>query len=219
VRDIAWRPAGRIHVLPNGVDLRRFDAARPRAEMRAALGLAPDATVVLAVGELTERKNVALLLDAAAPLRARHPALAILVAGEGVEADALRTRARALGLEPHVQFLGFRRDVPDLMAAADVLAHPARVEGFGYVLAEAMAARLPVVATNASSIPEIVVDGETGILFPPDDVEALRAGMSAYLDDPGRRAADGARGRARVEREFSADRRLDELETILRGGE
>jgi glycosyltransferase involved in cell wall biosynthesis len=217
VRDIAWRPAGRIHVLPNGVDLRRFDAARPRAETRAALGLAPTAPAVIAVGELTVRKNLALLLDAAAPLRERHPDLAILVVGEGIEARALRERADALRLGAHVRFLGFRRDVPDLLAAADVLAHPSRVEGFGYAIAEAMAAGLPVVATDASSIPEVVVHGETGILFPPDDVVALRAGLSAYLDDPGRRGEDGRRGRERAEREFSAERRLAELEAILRG--
>ena len=218
VRDIAWRPAGEIHVLPNALDLGRADAARPRADTRAALGLTETAPVIIAVGELTKRKNLALLLSAAAPLRTAHPELTILVAGEGVEREDLQQRAESLGLASNVRFLGFRRDVPDLMAAADLLVHPALVEGFGYVIAEAMAAGLAVVATDASSIPEIVVAGETGVLFPPDDAGALRAGIAAYLENPDRRAADGRRGRERVEREYSAERRLAELENILGAG-
>jgi len=215
VRDIDWRPAGRIHVLPNGLDLRGADDARPRSETRGELGLDPSAPVIVAAGELTTRKNFALLLEAAAPLAESCPDLVILIAGEGPEEGALRRRAAELGIDARVRFLGFRRDVPDLLAAADLLVHPARIEGFGYVLAEAMAARLPVVATDASSIPEIVADGETGILFPPEDVGALRTGIATYLADPTRRVADGRRGRERVEREFSAARRLDELERIL----
>jgi glycosyltransferase involved in cell wall biosynthesis len=218
VRDIAWRPAGEIHVLPNALDLGRADAARPRAETRAALGLSETAPVIVAVGELTKRKNLARLLEAVASLRATYPELAILVAGEGVERDALRRQAEDLGLSSKVHFLGFRRDVSDLLAAADLLVHPALVEGFGYVIAEAMAAGLAVVGTDASSIPEIVVPGETGILFPPDDVDALRSGIAAYLADPERRSADGRRGRERVEREFAAERRLVELESILGAG-
>jgi glycosyltransferase involved in cell wall biosynthesis len=212
---VPWRPAGRVRVLPNGVDLARIDAARPREETRRSLGLPQDAAVLLVVGELTTRKNPALLLDAAARLRGEGLLPWLLFAGEGTERDGLERRAAALGLADRTRLLGFRADVADLLAAADVLVHPSRVEGFGYAVAEAMAAGRPVVATDASSLPEIVVHGETGLLFAPDDDARLAAAIATYLRDPERRARDGARGRARARAEFSLERRLRELEAIL----
>jgi len=214
-RRIDWRPAGTVHVLPNGVDLARFAGARPRAETRSVLGIPEEAPVLIAVGELTDRKNHALLLAAAPGLAASFPDLRILIAGEGKEEPRLRAQAAASGLEEAVSFLGFRRDVPDLLAAADVLVHPARVEGFGYAVAEAMAAGLPVVATDASSLPELVDAGRTGVLFPPEDAGALAEAVAAYLADPELRARHGAAGREKAEREFSLERRLEELEEIL----
>lgn len=215
VRRIHWRPAGTVHVLPNGVDLSRFERPRPRAETRVALRIPAEAPVLMALGELTDRKNVALLLAAAPRLVAAFRGLRILVAGEGKEEARLREQARALGVEKSVTFLGFRRDVPDLLAAADVLVHPARVEGFGYAVAEAMAAGLPVVATNASSLPELVDAGRTGALFPPEDADALAEAVAAYLADPELRARHGRAGREKAKREFSSERRREELEGIL----
>jgi len=215
LRDVPWRPAGRVHVLPNGIDADRFARARSRGDVRRALDLPPDAAVLLTVGELTDRKNPTLVVEAAARLAARGLAARILFAGEGPERAAVERRARELGLPDRVHLLGFRDDVPDLLAACDVLVHPSRVEGFGYAVAEAMAAGRPVVATAASSLPEIVADGRTGILFPPDDADALADALAVYLGDPGRRARDGQRGRERVLAEFSRERRLDELESLL----
>jgi glycosyltransferase involved in cell wall biosynthesis len=215
VEGVDWRPAGRIHVLLNGVAIPDSAAIRPRERTRQDLGLTPDDPVIVAVGELTARKNFGLLLDALPPLVDAHPRLTVLVAGEGEERARLEDRIAELGLGERFRLLGFRRDVPDLLAAADLLVHPARVEGFGYAPAEAMAAGLPVVASDASSLPEIVRNGETGILVVPDDVEALRSAIGTYLDDPARRARDGAAGRERVRREFSPRARLDELEEIL----
>ena len=215
-RDVSWRPAGRILVIPNGVDVERFAHGAPRAKTRQALGLSEDVPVLLAVGELTTRKDPQLLLDALARLHARGLRPCLLFAGEGAERLRLERRAQELRVSDHVRLLGFRKDVPDLLAAADLLVHAAHLEGFGYAVAEAMAAGLAVVATNASSLPEIVVDGETGILFPTGDAEAAAAAVESYLRDPERRARDGARGRERVRSEFSQARRLDELESLLR---
>lgn len=215
-RDLPWRPAGRIRVLPNGVDVERFERTRPRSETRRALDLSEDEPVLIAVGELTTRKDPDALLDALSRLRTRGLRPWLLFAGEGAERPRLQRRAEELGLADRVRWLGFRTDVPDLLAAADLLVHAARVEGFGYAVAEAMAAGLPVVATNASSLPEIVVDGETGLLFPPGDADALAAAIEIYLTTPARGARDGARGRGRVHAEFSRSRRLEELEALLR---
>ncbi len=211
----AWRPAGKVTVLPNGVDTERFAGGRPRAAVRAEIGVPEDAFVLLVVGELTTRKNPALVLDALTRLDAGDRAPVALFAGEGAERASLERRIAAEGLAGRVRLLGFRDDVPDLLAAADLLVHPSRVEGFGYAVAEAMAAGLPVVATRASSLPEIVADGETGLLFPVDDAAALARAIAVYAGDPARRAGDGARGRERVAREFSRERRLDELESLL----
>lgn len=214
VRRIAWRPAGRVHVLPNHVDVDRFADPAPRTVTRRALGLPGDAAVLITVGELTTRKSTDLVVRQL-PRLARERDVRLLVVGQGAEEEAWRALARDLGVADRVRFLGFRSDVPDLLAASDVLVHPARVEGFGYAVAEAMAAGLPVVATNASSLPELVEDGGTGLLFPPGDGDALAAALETYLADPERRRRDGERGRERATREFALARRLDELERLL----
>jgi glycosyltransferase involved in cell wall biosynthesis len=215
LRDVRWRPAGRLHVLPNGVDVARFENARAREAVREELGLPREALAVAVVGELTSRKNAALLLEAVPALLRRFPLLHVLLAGEGREREPLARRADELGIAPRVRFLGFRRDVPDLLAASDLLVHPARVEGFGYAVVEAMAAGLPVVATNASSLPELVDPGVTGLLVPPGDREALERAVASYLGDPELRRRAGRAGRERARREFSLERRLEELERIL----
>jgi glycosyltransferase involved in cell wall biosynthesis len=214
-RDIDWRPAGTVHVLPNGVDLARFERARPRAESRRELGIPADAPVLLVVGELTGRKDAMLLVERAPSLAARFPGLVILLAGAGREEERLRGRAAALGVSAAVRVLGFRDDVPDLLAAADVLVHPARVEGFGYAVAEAMAAGVPVVATDASSLPELVDDERTGLLFPSGDGAAMERAVARYLADPDLRARHGAAGREKAHAEFDFERRLAELENVF----
>ncbi|MFO7652984.1 MAG: glycosyltransferase family 4 protein [Candidatus Krumholzibacteriia bacterium] len=216
VQDIAWRPAGSVHVLYNGLDLAPFATARPRARLRRALGLAEGDLALVLVGELTARKNAALLVGVLPSLLRDHPRVQVLLAGEGEEREALSGQAAGLGVADHVRILGFRDDVPDLLAAADLLVHPARVEGFGYAVVEAMAAGLPVVATRASSIPEIVVDGETGFLFPLDDAAGLEAAVRRYLADPDLRARHGAAGREHVRRRFELGARTGELEAIFR---
>ncbi len=215
VSRIDWRPAGRIRVLPNGIDPARFRSVRPRAEVREELGVAQDAPVLIVVGELTTRKNAMLLVEILPRLLEAHPGLVVLLVGEGVERGPLEQRAGELGITDRVRLLGFRRDIPDLLGAADLLVHPARIEGFGYAVVEAMAAGLPVVATDASSLPEIVDDGRTGRLFPLDDGAALERAIREYLDDPDRRARDGAAGCERATHEFSAERRLAELDALL----
>jgi glycosyltransferase involved in cell wall biosynthesis len=215
VERIDWRPAGRLHVLLNGLDLTRFERPRPVEEVRAELDIPTGSTVLLVVGELTPRKNPGLVVEILPRLLGGHPEVLVLFVGEGPERERLAALASENGIADRVRLLGFRRDVPDLLGAADLLVHPARVEGFGYAVAEGMAAGLPVVATNASSLPEIVEDGHTGLLFPLDDAGALEAAVRTYLRDPERRRRDGEAGRERIRREFSRERRLDELEELL----
>lgn len=182
-----------------------LDPASPgdRAAARAALGLPPDAPVVGTVGRLVPQKGHDLLVAALAHL---PPDVHLAIIGEGERRDALLQQARTLGLDDRVHLAGWRPDAAALMAAFDLFALPSRWEGFGLVLLEAMAQSLPVVASRVSAIPEIVIDGETGRMVPPDDVPALAVALSHVLASPGRL---GANGRRRLEQCFTVDRMVD----------
>jgi glycosyltransferase involved in cell wall biosynthesis len=215
LRDVRWRPAGRIHVLPNGVDSSRFVSLRPQGDVRRAIGVPAGAVLAASVGELTTRKNAVALVRAIGALARTGSAPHAIFAGDGPERSSILEKARALGIEDRIHVLGFREDVPDLLGASDFLVHAARVEGFGYAVAEAMMAGLPVVAARVSSIPEIVDDGVTGVLVPPDDDEALARAIGSYASDPARRKREGNAGRARALAHFDLERRTDELESIF----
>jgi glycosyltransferase involved in cell wall biosynthesis len=122
--------------------------------------------------------------------------------------------ARALGIETRVRFLGVRRDVPALLAAADLLVHPSLEEGFCNALLEAMAASRPVVATDVGGNREAVIDGETGLLVPPSDAARLAAAILTVLQQPDRGAAWGRAGRRRVVDRFQRSRMLPEYEAL-----
>jgi glycosyltransferase involved in cell wall biosynthesis len=154
------------------------------------------ARVLLAVARLTDQKGIDIAIRALAEL---PDDTVLVVLGEGPERAALLRLARELGLDARVFLLGRVPDVAAWLGRAIVLVHPARWEGFGLGVLEAMLAGLPVVATNVSALPELVIDGETGLLVPPDDVGALVRAIERALERPGL----GAAGLARAQREFS----------------
>ncbi|MFJ7912063.1 glycosyltransferase family 4 protein [Kitasatospora sp. NPDC096204] len=167
-----------------------------RAEARAELlGGGPDRPLVLAVGRLVQQKAFGLLLDATRELSTLDPEPLVLLAGDGPEAGALRERAAAEKLP--VRLLGYRTDVPDLLAAADVVVVPSRWEARSLVVQEAMRAGVPVVATAVGGIPELV--GDAAELVPPGDPAALGRAVRALLADPARREHLVAAGRQQAE--------------------
>jgi len=184
----------RVSVVPEGLDLGPW---REGAEGRAG------GAVILSVARQYRRKDTRTLLEAFSRVRGRHPAAALRIVGGGPELPALRARAAELGLGAAVTFLG---ELPDDEAvrreylAADVFCLPSLQEGFGIVLLEAMAAGLPIVATRAAAIPEVVPDGEAGLLVPPSDPEALAEALDRLLSDPDLRRRLGEAGRRHVER-------------------
>ena len=190
-------PAERIDLVHNGVDATPAHADRP--ETRWRLGVADDQALVLCPCRLEPEKDVATLVEAASRLAA--PAR-VLVAGGGAE-RALLEAAATRSAAP-VVFLGPRDDVPDLMAACDLVALPAPAEPFGLVLIEAMAAGRPVVACAAGGPPEIVDAGVTGLLVPPRDPAALAAAIDRLAASPGERRRMGDAGRARYAERFTA---------------
>ncbi len=173
--------------------------------------VAEDARVLLAVCRLEPQKGVDVAVRALARVRERHPSAELVVLGEGPERQALERLAAELEVPVHLP--GRVPDVAEWLRRADLLVHPARWEGFGLALLEAMLASLPVIATAVSSIPEIVVNEETGLLVPPDDPAALAGAIAAVLDDP---REYGVAGRERANTEFSVARMADRTLAVYR---
>lgn len=197
-------PADKIAVIPNGVDTRRYRRRGEREKTRAGLGIAPGERVVAVVATFKEQKGHRYLIEAAAALAPDYPEARYLLIGDGELRADLEQRIAAAGPACQFRLLGLRPDVPDLLAAADLFVLPSLWEGLPMALVEAMAAGLPVVATDVSGTRGVMVDGETGLLAPPGDAAALARAIGALLDDPARAAAMGAAARRRVETQFSA---------------
>jgi len=169
---------------------------------------------LLAVGRLEEQKAFEIAVQAVASLRSAHPGVRLDIAGEGSERRRLTRVIQEQGLADSVALLGERRDVMELMRRADVLVHPARWEGFGLVLLEAMSAGLPIVASGVGAVPEIVEDGVTGILVPPDDPQALANALSRLIDEPALGRRFGAAGFRRLESAFSPEEMGDRTSAL-----
>ena len=185
-----------------GVDVDRFSPSGP--SRRAALRL-EHARVVLVVARLVPIKNVALVLDAAARLKARMPEVHVVIVGDGPERDPLRARAHALDLGEAVSFIGMipHATTAELYRSADVLAVPSTFDNSPNVVLEAMACGLPIVATDSGGAQEFVEDSAAGTIVPVGDVAAFADALESWLRDPARRRAAGARNRARVVADYS----------------
>jgi glycosyltransferase involved in cell wall biosynthesis len=198
-------PARKLVTIHYGLD--ELPAAQSELTPEAA-GIPSGAPLVLAIGRLIEQKDHATLLGAFARVRDNLPEARLTILGWGRLEEATKARVRELELEDAVLLPG-RVEPAAWLARADVFAHTSRWEGFGIVLLEAMLAGLPVVATRVSAVPEIVVDGETGILAPVGDEVAIAAALSSLLADSGRRQRLGEAGRRRAHAEFSIARMTD----------
>jgi glycosyltransferase involved in cell wall biosynthesis len=197
-------PAGRLTRIYHG--LPPADPLPPdtRSVVRRELDLPPRAAVVLTVARLSAQKGLGDLVEAA------WPGACWLVAGRGEDEATLRASAAERGLGEAMRFLGFRDDVPRLLAAADLFVLPSRWEGFGLSVLEAMRAGLPVVAAAAGALPEVVLAGRTGLLVPPADPAALAGAIRSLLANPARAEAMGRAGRDRAARVFPLSREVAE---------
>ena len=205
----------KIHRIYYGLDAgKSLDKRAARATLLGELGLPQDALLIGTVCRLTEQKGITYGLQAFARIAADFPTAHLLIAGDGLLRPSLETQSAALGLTERVHFLGWREDVPALMAAFDIFLVPSLWEGFGLVLLEAMAQSTPIIASRVSAIPEIVVDGETGLLVPPRDVDALADSLSRLLSDSALRGHMGLLGQDRLETHFGAPRMVDETAAL-----
>jgi len=194
-----------VAVVGNGIDVELF-APGDRAAARDMEGLPEGAAIVVIPARLVPRKGHVDLLAALPALVRRVPEVLMLCAGDGPLSRSLPALAEAAGLANRVRFLGHRDDMPSLLAAADVVCLPSRVEGMPLAILEAMAAGRAVVATDVGGVAEVIADGSTGRLVPPQNPAALAMALGALLIDTGERGAMGARAhRAALERFSSRD--------------
>jgi glycosyltransferase involved in cell wall biosynthesis len=213
--------ADRIEVIRSAVDTTQIRSIADRAAFNAEFGVPDDALVLGAAGQLIPRKGHRYLLEAVASLHQKHSQLRLIIFGDGYLNNQLRAQASSLGLGDVVQFAGFRNDLDDLMACFDIFVHPALAEGLGVATLKAAAAGVPVVGFKAGGLPEAIVDGETGLLVPPEDVLALQDAIETLIKSDDVRQRMGNAGRDRMQNEFSIDTMADKhvalYESVLNG--
>lgn len=201
----------RIRTIPYGLEP---GPVRSAWDIWKELGSEDRTALVVSVGRLTKQKGHRYLLRAWPAVARSMPHARLLVVGEGSWRARLTEEARALGISDSVIFTGWRSDVNAILSAADLFVHPSLWEGFGLAILEAMAAGTCVVASGVSTIPELVVDGETGSLVPPGDSAALADTILRLLTDSHRRRQMGEAGRRRAIETFGPERMVRATETV-----
>ena len=208
-------PAGKIEVIYSGTDTARFHPDVDGRAVRRELGLGPDQALVTQVGVRSWRGNDDVL-DAMARVHAQAPDARLCFVGAPPPRIALLLdKARQRGLDGVVSVLGHRDDVPEILAASDLVVD-ASYAGLGLTgsLREALAVETPVIGTALEGIPELVLDGETGLLVPPRNPDALAQAILRVLDNPSRARAMARAGRKRVEALFSLEAKLTRTEAL-----
>ena len=213
IREEGCRPS-RVKVVRNGLDLSRFDAL---AAQPLDAPIPEGDPLVAVVANLWPVKGHRGLIEAVGRVRERIPGVHFALIGDGPERAFLEQRIAALGLGRQVTLLGTRYDVPAILARTDAACLASQAEGMPNAVMEAMAARLPVVATAVGGVPELIADGENGFLAPPGDPAALANRLVELLSDRARGRTMGERGRVRVQREWSLQRLAEGHGALYRG--
>jgi glycosyltransferase involved in cell wall biosynthesis len=197
-------PERKIAVIPNGLDFDSLPQSAPKPTLRK----------VVMVANLRREKGHDVLIDAAIGVLRRYPDARFELVGDGPERRSLMARAEALGVLHAFTFLGYRDDVRARMADGDMFVLPSRSEAFPNSILEAMAARLPIVAAGVGGIVELIVDGVTGLLVPPDDAGALSQRLCRLMDDPALAARLANAGHAEALARYSFDRMVGAFESL-----
>lgn len=208
--DLKIAGARKLVAIPNGIPVERVKIDRHPRLVRQELGIAPDACLLLAVGRLAEQKGLEYLLDALPRIKQelKVPFKLVLV-GTGPLKSKLQARTRALGLQKHVTFLGFRQDIGNLLAASDIVILPSLHEGLSIALLEAMAAGKPIVTTTIGSNLEVTRNGATALLAPAKDSAALATAVCKLANDSSLRVLKSQRAKEIYYNHFTAKRMLD----------
>lgn len=169
------------HIDGIGVDFSEREGVISREEKRTQLGIAPDDILVLSVGELQKRKNHQVIIEAIAKLK--NDKIKYIICGQGVLENHLKALVTKNNLQNQVFFLGYRQDIPEIMGACDIFAHPSVREGLGLASLEAMASGLPLITSNVQGVPDYVKNGVTGYMCAPKDIEAFARNMNTLVND------------------------------------
>lgn len=207
-------PGHRIHVVRNGVCLSEF-TPQPVADAKRVCGLDPRKLRVGIFGRMSPEKGHAVALEAWPWVVREHPGARLVLAGEGKCEGDLRALVGRLGLGAHVEFPGFLEDPRPCMSACDLVLLPSFKEGLPLSAVEAMAIGRPIVASDAGGLPEVVEDGETGLIVPRGEPQLLTVAINRLLRDPGLRARMGQAGRRRAEERFDGAKQLTALRQVF----
>jgi glycosyltransferase involved in cell wall biosynthesis len=211
--------ASKIVVIPNGVDLSRFEPVETSASPFRALGISAGTPVVLVVSRLNPLKGLESFLEAAALVTPAFPSARFVIVGdtnpnERAYWSVLTNLTERLGMAERVTFAGLRQDVPQLLAAATVSVMPSLNEALSNVLLESMAAGAPLVATRVGGTPEAIEDGVNGLLVPPGDPTAMASAICRLLENPIRAARLGQAARQLINERFSMERMVNRTEQL-----
>ncbi len=200
----------KIFTICNAVNLRTFERVGDRVALCAQLGLVPESHLIAVVGRLTEQKGHCYLIEAAQSVVETYPETHFLFIGDGELRHDLQQQVQQAALSRHIHFLGIRNDVPDLLAAADLFVLPSLWEGLSMALLEAMAAGKPIVATSVSGTIQAMAHGETGLVVPPRDSQALAGAIAQLLSNPAQAQTLGQAARQHVVANYGAQKQARE---------
>jgi glycosyltransferase involved in cell wall biosynthesis len=201
----------------NGVDIDKINKSISNISpdtKRKEIDVDGDRFTFTCAARLHPVKGHKFLIEAVSHLKKDYPSLCVLLLGDGSLRDSLKSMVKSKDLEKQVRFMGYRKDVYEIMAVSDAFVLPSINEGFGIAIAEAMALSLPVVASDLPSIAEVVEGGETGSLVPPSDSQALAKSMKKYLQNYDLTQAHGKKGFDRVSKKFSMQRATEKYEML-----
>lgn len=202
---------GIIRVVPDGIDFTPYKKAVSSDYLRREISCSPDDFLVGIVAHLADHKGHKYLIQATKLLKEVAPKIKVIIVGEGPLKMELNRQVKEINVEDMVFFLGFRKDVPQILASLDLFVLSSHLEGMGSILMDAMACRLPVVATKVGGIPEVVIQGETGLLVPPRRPSALAKSILKLYNDRTLASRLGERGYEVVHQKFSAESMADKI--------
>ncbi len=205
-------PAERSRTIYSGLDLAPYHAPPDRSAAKKKLNLNPSDTIIGNVARMWPEKAQNVLIDAAVQIVSNHPDVRFVLVGDGLLENDLKSQVKSLGLESNVIFLGFRKDLVDVMAAFDIFALPSLAEGTPMVIYSAMALGLPIVASAASGVAEILEHEKTGLLIKPANLAELTAGIEYFLSHPDEGHKLGGAAKKAMEEKFSAEQSIKQIE-------
>ncbi len=215
--EVEGLPGNKIDVIHNGVNVQKYRPGPSNPSLEKELDIVEGDRVVTTIASLNRRKRHDLLLQAAATVVKRHPRARFLLVGGGPERDRLQQTAQDLGVAQRVTFAGIRDDVDDILRASElfVLSSMRGTETFPNVLLEAMASGLPVVSTDVGSVRELVSDGESALVVPPEDPDRLARAIDDLLSNAEKSRSFGATGRRIVEERFTIEQMCEKREGLF----